>query len=57
MTIINKPIDEIIPYANNPRKNAAAFDKVAASIKEFGFKVPVIIEKDNVKVVFYQPSI
>ena len=32
MTIINKPITEIIPYANNPRKNGAAVDKVAASI-------------------------
>ena len=48
MTIINKPITEIIPYANNPRKNGAAVDKVAASIKEFGFKVPIIIGKDNV---------
>jgi len=37
MTIINKPIKEIIPYANNPRRNAVAVDKVTASIKKFGF--------------------
>ena len=48
MTIINKPADSLIPYINNPRKNTAAVDKVAASIKEFGFKVPIIIDSDNV---------
>lgn len=48
MTIINKNINDLIPYANNPRKNGAAVDKVAASIKEFGFKVPIIIGTDNV---------
>jgi hypothetical protein len=31
-------VDEVIPYENNPRKNEASIDKVAASIKEFGFK-------------------
>lgn len=40
-------IDEITPYVNNPRKNDNAVDKVAASIKEFGFKVPLVIDKDN----------
>jgi len=49
MTTINKPITKIIPYANNPRKNGTAVDKVAASIKEFGFKVPIIIGKDNTR--------
>ena len=49
MEIIYKPIDELIPYINNPRKNdGKAVDKVAASIKEFGFKVPIIVDKDNV---------
>lgn len=38
-----KSISEIIPYENNPRKNDNAVDYVANSIKEFGFKVPVII--------------
>ena len=48
MNIVEKNIEEIIPYVNNPRKNDAAVDKVAASIKEFGFKVPVVISSDNV---------
>jgi len=49
MEIIYKLIDELIPYINNPRKNdGKAVDKVAASIKEFGFKVPIIVDKDNV---------
>ena len=41
-------IDEIIPYVNNPRNNDDAVDNVAASIKEFGFKVPIILDKENV---------
>ena len=48
MNIIEKDINEIIPYINNPRKNDAAVDKVAASIKEFGWKVPCVITTDNV---------
>ena len=48
MNIIEKDINEIIPYVNNPRKNDDAVDKVAASIREFGFKVPCVISKDNV---------
>ena len=39
---------ELIPYVNNPRKNEDAVDYVAASIKEFGFLVPVVIDKENV---------
>ena len=41
-------IDKLIPYINNPRKNDNAVDKVAASIKEFGFKNPIIIDNENV---------
>jgi DNA modification methylase len=44
LKIIYKHISEIKPYANNPRQNDAGVDAVAASIKEFGFKVPVIID-------------
>lgn len=40
-------IDDIIPYINNPRKNDDAVGKVASSIKNFGFKVPIIVDKDN----------
>lgn len=38
----------MIPYENNPRKNDNAVDQVANSIKSFGFKVPIVIDKDNV---------
>ena len=48
MQIIEKKIDEIIPYINNPRNNDAAVETVAASIKEFGFKQPIVIDKDGV---------
>ena len=44
MEIVIKQISDVIPYINNPRKNDAAVDKVASSIKNFGFKVPVIID-------------
>lgn len=36
------------PYANNPRLNDGAVDAVAASIKEFGFKVPIVVDSDGV---------
>ncbi len=48
MQIIYKHIDELIPYENNPRHNDQAVDAVAASIKEFGFRNPIIIDKNNV---------
>lgn len=48
MKITELDINEIIPYANNPRNNAAAIDAVAASIREFGFKVPVVIDRNNI---------
>ena len=48
MQIIEKDIHELLEYDNNPRKNEPAVDKVMASIKEFGFKVPIIVDKDNV---------
>lgn len=38
---------ELIPYANNPRHNDDAVDYVANSIREFGFKVPIVIDKDK----------
>ena len=41
-------IEELKPYENNPRFNDEAVEMVKNSIKEFGFKVPIIIDKDNV---------
>lgn len=51
MEIHDLKIEEIIPYARNPRDNAAAIDGVAASIKEFGFQQPLVVNKDRVLVV------
>lgn len=48
MEIINRPINEVRPYENNPRNNKAAVEKVANSIKEFGFKVPIVVDTDGV---------
>jgi DNA modification methylase len=46
------PIDRPIEYARNARKiTAAAVDKVAASILEFGFRQPIVVDKDNVVIV------
>ena len=46
--IIEKSIDELVPYENNARINDKAVDVVANSIKEFGFKNPCIIDRNNV---------
>jgi site-specific DNA-methyltransferase (adenine-specific) len=41
-------INDLIPYENNPRNNEGAIEYVANSIKQFGFKVPIVVDKDNV---------
>lgn len=41
-------IGDIKPYENNPRHNEDAVEAVANSIKEFGFKVPIVIDENNV---------
>lgn len=46
--VIEIDISMITPYENNPRNNEKAIDYVAESIKNFGFRVPIIIDKDNV---------
>ena len=48
LEIKNFKIEEIHPYENNPRFNKDAESKVAASIKKFGFKNPILVDKDNV---------
>lgn len=48
MEIIEKKLNEIKPYENNPRKNDKAVEAVANSIAEFGFKIPIVIDKDGV---------
>lgn len=48
MTIIEKKISDLKPYYNNPRDNEKAVKYVAESIKNYGFKVPVIIDSEGV---------
>lgn len=44
-------LKDIIPYARNPRNNSASIDKVAASIKEFGFNQPIVVDSEMVIIV------
>ena len=48
MEIERIKINEVIPYGNNPRNNNEAVENVANSIREFGMKVPIVIDKNNV---------
>lgn len=48
MQIIEKKLDELREYENNPRNNENAVAAVAASIKEFGFKVPIVVDAAGV---------
>ena len=48
MNIIEKKLTEIKPYSKNPRKNDKAVEPVAESIKQFGFKIPIVIDKDGI---------
>ncbi len=49
MNIIQVPLDKIIPYARNPRVNTqSAVDKVKASIHEFGWRQPIVVDKEYI---------
>ena len=48
MKVIDKLLTELKPYEKNPRNNTAAVEPVAESIKQFGFKVPIVIDKNGV---------
>ena len=41
------PIDKLVFYARNPRKNDSAVDRMCGSIREFGFKIPCLIRSDG----------
>ena len=47
MNVIEKRVKDLKPYEKNPRKNDDAVQYVANSIKEFGFRVPIVIDSDN----------
>lgn len=45
MKIIDIAVSDLKPYGKNPRKNDDAVGPVAESIKQFGFKVPIVIDR------------
>src|SRR5215468_7665980 len=51
MKIELRKVSEIKPYPGNPRVNDAAVDAVAASIREFGFRQPIVVDTEDVIVV------
>lgn len=48
MKIVYKNIETLHPYENNPRKNDDAVEALAQAIQKFGWKQPIVIDKDNV---------
>src|SRR5271157_440376 len=55
MNIEMRPLSSIRPYENNPRINDAAVDAVAASIREFGFRQPIVADEQGVIIVGHTP--
>ncbi|HEY7307850.1 MAG TPA: DNA modification methylase [Gemmataceae bacterium] len=51
MHVEMRPISTIRPYENNPRLNDASVDAVAASLREFGWRQPIVVDEDGVIIV------
>ena len=51
MDVVDLPLEQIIPYARNPRRNAEAIATVAASIQEFGWRQPIVVDEKMVVIV------
>src|SRR5947209_5888857 len=51
MKVQVRPITSIRPYDRNPRLNDQAVDAVAASIREFGFRQPIVVDEEGVIIV------
>src|SRR5262245_11312384 len=51
MLVEERPVGSIKPYENNPRVNDPGVDAVAASIREFGFRQPVVVDESDVIIV------
>ena len=47
MKVEYEPLDRLTPYARNPRKNDPAVDAVAASIRRFGFRNPIVLDRNG----------
>lgn len=50
MEIVDIAVKDLVPYDKNPRRNDEAAVKVAESIKQFGFKIPLVVDRNNVVV-------
>ena len=48
MEIQLRPIDQVIPYEKNPRRNDDAVAAVAASLREFGFRQPIVVDAEGI---------
>jgi ParB-like chromosome segregation protein Spo0J len=48
MKIVDVPINEIVPYENNPRINEGAVEQLANIIEKLGFRNPAVLNKDKV---------
>ncbi len=51
MIVTDMPVEKLVPYARNPRNNTAAIDAVKASIAEFGFRQPIVVDEKMVVIV------
>ena len=51
MEIELRPLDQIKPYPGNPRNNDDAVDAVAKSLKEYGFRQPIVVDAEGVIIV------
>jgi site-specific DNA-methyltransferase (adenine-specific) len=51
MKVETWPIEKVTPYRRNPRKNDASVDAVALSLKEFGFRQPIVVDESGTVVV------
>lgn len=51
MQIENRTLSNIKPYKNNPRRSVKTIAKIVTSIKEFGFKQPLVLDKEGVIIV------
>ena len=47
IAVVMKPLEWFVHYARNPRKNDAVVDQMCASIREFGFRIPVLAKSDG----------
>lgn len=51
MIVTDMPVEALIPYARNPRNNTAVINAVKASIAEFGFRQPIVVDEKMVVIV------